>query len=266
MTSLLPVLPVWAAPLPIADTHLHYNQSHHEQISNSGIIRILEHNKVPLAVVTSSPASLAMSLHRQAPERIVPLLGVYEHYDDKQTWHQNKSVPEKVRRLLGQHPYRGIGELHLFFEQRHSPVFRELVSIAASRQLPLLMHCDPAVIDQLFEYEPEALVIWAHAGAYPYPRLLRDYLARYPTLYVDLSMRNERIAPEAILAPEWENLLLEFPDRFMVGVDTFSTKRWQQFGQHIQQTRDWLDQLPEDVAQKIAFENTRRLFPSGRQE
>ena len=82
------------------------------------------------------------------------------------------------------------------------------------------MHCDPAVIDSLFAHSPNAQVIWDHAGTYPYPQLLRDYLDRYPRLYVDLSVRDERIAPNGELDPDWENLLWEYPDRFLIGVDT----------------------------------------------
>jgi hypothetical protein len=48
----------------------------------------------------------------------------------------------------------------------------------------------------LFDRAPEATVIWTHAGAYPYPPPLRDYLRRYPGLYIDLSVRDQRAAPD----------------------------------------------------------------------
>jgi predicted TIM-barrel fold metal-dependent hydrolase len=121
-------------------------------------------------------------------------------------------------------------------------------------------HCDPAVIDALFEQVPEATVIWAHAGAYPYPPLLRDYLERYPGLYIDLSVRDQRIAPDGQLDPQWELLLLAYPGRFMVGVDTFSAERWHAFAEVANRIRNWLAQLPAEVSDAIAYRNAARVF------
>ena len=135
-----------------------------------------------------------------------------------------------------------------------------IVELAAARSLPLLMHCDPAVIDSIFEHAPEARVVWAHAGAYPYPSLLSDYLDRYPNLYVDLSVRDERVAPNGIIAEEWEWLLLEHPERFLVGVDTFRTERWGSYRELVRKIRDWLEQLPPEVSAAIAHSNGERLF------
>jgi predicted TIM-barrel fold metal-dependent hydrolase len=122
------------------------------------------------------------------------------------------------------------------------------------------MHCDPVVIDALFEHAPDVTVIWAHAGAYPYPPLLRDYLERYPGLHMDLSVRDERIAPSGEIESSWELLLMEFPDRFLVGVDTYSTARWKDYPKAISRTRAWLKQLPPEAAAAISRENAERLF------
>ncbi len=103
-------------------------------------------------------------------------------------------------------------------------------------------------------------MIWAHAGAYPYPALLRDYLQRYPGLYIDLSVRDQRVAPNGEIDPEWELLLMEFSERFMVGVDTYRADRWQSFPEVVSQIRNWLDQLPDEVSNSIAYRNAARLF------
>jgi len=73
-------------------------------------------------------------------------------------------------------------------------------------------------------------------------------------------MRNERIAPDGKLDPEWELLFMEYPRRFMIGVDTFSTSRWRHFGEYIAETRHWLDQLPPDIAHRISLQNASNLF------
>jgi hypothetical protein len=260
LLTLAGIAPCLADDRGMADAHLHYNQSHNAQLDPAQILEILRRNNIQLAVVTSNPASLSLELQKAAPEQIIPLLGVYTDYEDKQNWHRQVNLVSKVEKEISSGDYRGIGELHLFAEHRHSPVFTQLVTLATRNHLPLLMHCDPVVIDTLFEHEPRARVVWAHAGAYPYPALLRDYLARYPNLFIDLSMRTERIAPDNRLDSEWENLFMEFPDRFMTGVDTFSTSRWHDYGHYAEQTRGWLDQLPDEIARQIRIENTRRVY------
>ena len=145
-------------------------------------------------------------------------------------------VPFELRMLSPEH-------------EANQAAFAELWPI---KRFPLLVEGDRPV--------PEATVIWAHAGAYPYPPLLRDYLQRYPGLYMDLSVRDQRVAPDGQLDPQWELLLLEYSERFMVGVDTYSTERWHAFAEVVSQIRNWLDQLPDEVSGAIAYRNAARLF------
>jgi hypothetical protein len=244
----------------IFDTHLHYNTEHACQYDKDAILRILDKNNIKHAIITSNPPELALKLYKAAPEIIAPFLGVYDEYNDKQNWFQDGGLPNRIKSALANQAWKGIGELHLFADQRHNPVFRQIALLANAHSLPLLMHSDPAVIDTLYDYTPDATVIWAHAGAYPYPPLLRDYLNRYPNLYIDLSIRNQRIAPNGVLDPEWELLFMEYPGRFMIGVDTFSISRWQHFGEYTGETRHWLDQLPPDIARRISLRNASNLF------
>lgn len=260
LICLLLPLPSWSAQRALFDTHLHYNTEDAQQYSPAQIISILDQHQIQQAVVTSTPAALALTLYRHAPERILPFLGIYRSATDKQHWPWDKELPQRVQHALNNDSWRGLGELHLFAEQRHSPVFRQLIALAAKHHLPLLIHSDPAVIDSLFEQQPEAVVIWAHAGAYPYPALLDDYLRRYPGLYVDLSVRDERIAPKGQLDENWFWLLAEHADRFLVGVDTYRTTRWDNYGVVVTTTKQWLTQLPDDVAEKIRRENAEKLF------
>lgn len=256
-----------AASAPSFDVHLHYNQAHVEAFAPARIVEILESNQVERALVTSTPAHHAAALYRIDPERIVPFLGVYGDDLDKSNWFLDPTLPARVSEDIGQGPWRGIGELHLFAAHRHSPVLRRLVELAARKDLVLLMHADPAVVDTIYEITPEATMLWAHAGTFPYPELLRDYLKRYPRLYVDLSVREAQIAPEGMLADEWFELFLEYPDRFMIGVDTYSTKRWRHYGGHLADIHDWLEQLPAPVSRRIRYDNAASMFsarPSAR--
>jgi hypothetical protein len=254
---------LFVAPLsaqPLFDTHLHYNARHAEQVNPQQVIAMLDRNSIQKALVTSIPAQHAMQLHRQAPGRILPLLGVYRMPGDKETWTQDTGLPSRIEARLKQGDWHGVGELHLFAKDRHSPVFIRIIELAQQHRLPLLLHADPAVIDTVYEQAPGHPVIWAHAGTFPYPDLIADYLTRYPALRVDLSVRDQRIAPDGVLRDDWYELFVRYPDRFMIGVDTYSLSRWHSFDQAVTNIRAWLRQLPADVAMRLAYDNAAALF------
>jgi hypothetical protein len=257
---LMALLPASLSAGPLFDAHLHYNATDATQYTPQQIIARLERNGIERAVVSGTPASHTASLYRQAPGRIVPLLGVYRSHDDKIAWPDDATLPERVEAELNRGPWRGIGELHIFAGDRHSPVFRRIIEIATQRRLPLQIHGDPAVIDTVYDISPAQPVIWAHAGTFPYPDLLADYLQRYPALTIDLSVRDDRIAPNGRISDDWYELFIRFPDRFMVGVDTFSLSRWHHFDAAAATIRNWLGQLPDDVAERLAYENAAALF------
>lgn len=243
------------------DAHLHFNAEDASQHQPERVVALLRQSGIDTAVVTSRPPSQVLRLHALAPDLIVPMLGVYRTAADKQRlWLYDKRLPARVESALSDSRWQAIGELHVFALDRHNPVFIDVVKLAEARHLPLLIHSDPAVIDALFQHAPDAKVIWAHAGAYPLPELLRDYLQRYPNLYVDLSVREERVAPQGEIDTDWEWLLVEFSDRFLIGVDTYRTSRWDQYPDVLGQIRNWLDQLPTEVARNIGSENGKRLF------
>ena len=253
-------LPTLLVAQPLFDVHLHYNAREAEQLSPDAIMAILDEHRVERAVVIGQPAELATKLYQHAPTRIVPFLGVYRDLRDKIAWPLDETLPARVETALQQGHWRGIGELHIFANHRHRPVFHQLLALAHEYNQVVMIHGDAAVIDTIYEVAPRLKVIWAHAGAYPYPSLLKDYLTRYPGLYVDLSMRNERIAPEGMLLEDWYDLFMEHPDRILLGMDTFSLNRWQSYGEWAAETRYWLAQLPQDIATELAWNNAELLF------
>ncbi len=246
------------------DAHLHYNPAHAKAVTPDRVGPALAGAGIARAVILARDDDLIEAAMRAAPGVIVPFLDVYRPPTDKDGWMHDADLPERMRMHLDggleTGDWRGIGELHLFADDRHSPVFEALVILAHEHGLPLMIHGDPAVIDRAYEIAPEAVILWAHAGTFPYPALIGDYLGRYPTLHADLSMRSERLLGDGFMPMEWLDLLIEHADRFMVGVDTFSATRWQEIEEHAEEIRAWLSQLPSDVAARIAFGNAERLF------
>ena len=245
---------------PLFDAHLHYTAAHAAFYEPEQIIRKLDQNEIERAVVTGTPAHLAARLYRMAPDRIVPLLGVYRNPEDKARWTLDPALAERVEAELKNGVWRGIGELHLFADDRHSPVFRRIITLAVRYDLPLMLHTDPAVIDTLYELAPDHPVIRAHAGTFPYPDLIADYLQRYPALHIDLSVRDERIATRGEISDDWYELFVNYPDRFMVGVDTFSLSRWHSFNRTASRIREWLALLPDEISTRLAYDNAATFF------
>ena len=249
------LLPSIVNASPLFDTHVHYNAADAAELSPQQIVNKLDKNKVRRAVVTGTPASHTAKLYQHAPDRIVPFLSAYRNHKDKHKWQNDTTLPARIELELKKGTWYGIGELHIFAKDRHSRVFHRIIMIAAEYKLPLQIHGDPAVIDTVFDINSSQTVIWAHAGTFPYPDLIEDYLQRYPSLYIDLSVRDERVAPNGQISDAWYELLIRFPDRFMIGVDTFSLSRWNNYDAAVKVIRNWLSQLPEDIAKKISYDN-----------
>lgn len=247
-------------PEAFIDTHLHYNAAHAAHFDAAEIITRLQANGVAYGVVTSTPTEHSLALYRESPQRIIPLLGAYRTLADKSAWLEDNQLVSRLAAQLKQGHWRGIGELHLFASQRHRPVFRQLIELARSHRLPLLLHTDPVVIDSVYQQAPELRLIWAHGGTFAYPDLLADYLQRYPQLMIDLSVRDTRIAPQGELDDAWYQLFIQYPDRFLLGVDTFAVARWQNYSDALASIRQWLAQLPEEVAQQMAYQNAIKVY------
>lgn len=242
---------------PMIDAHSHYTAADARQLSPADVVATLDAAGVSRVVIAGTPAALALQLHRHAPERVWPFLGVYASEADKATWMHDLGLPQRVRALLDDGPWAGLGELHLFARDAHSPVFAALVQTAAERGLVLMLHGDVEVVDRAFALAPGLRVLWAHLGTEPEPARLEAALDRHRgrALWVDTSVRDERIAPGGVLRPEWRALFERHPARFVVAVDAFSTGRWQRYGAVVAAIRTWVDTLPPDLAQRLRHDN-----------
>jgi predicted TIM-barrel fold metal-dependent hydrolase len=108
------------------------------------------------------------------------------------------------------------------------------------------------------------VVIWAHSGIGGVPvERVRDLLRRHPTLHGELSYRPGLVGASGQLAPEWRELMLAHPDRFVVGSDTWINERWDRYESLMDDYRRWLGGLPPEVARRIGWGNGARLFALG---
>lgn len=90
---------------------------------------------------------------------------------------------------------------------------------------------------------------------------VRELLRRHPTLMGELSYRPGLTESDGRLSAAWRALLQEFPDRFLIGSDTWVNARWQHYEALMQAYRQWLGELPPGTARRIAWDNAAALFP-----
>ncbi|MEM7134665.1 MAG: amidohydrolase family protein [Chloroflexota bacterium] len=247
--------------LPIFDTHAHYKQEAWDVFSPSEIIQIMERANVPHALVSSTPDEGTRMLYTEDPARIIPFLRPYHGEINSSNWTTDPEMLTYLNSRLEMPIYRGIGEFHLHdIGKADSPTMRETARLAVEQDLYLHIHSGAAAVRTVFEYQPDAKILWAHAGMSEPPAVVSAMMDEYTQLWTDISIREFQIAPDGKLDPAWEALFLRHPDRITVGSDTWVTPRWRTYEQIIEFDRVWLNQLPRDIAEMIAFGNAMRLF------
>ena len=262
------VLLLWASALeaqpalPIFDTHIHYSAPDWGEYPEERILGILDRAGVTRALVSSTPDEGTLRLHRKDPARIVPILRPYRTREDMAGWWKDQSMVAYLESRLALGVHRGIGEFHLHGGDIDTPVMRKIAALAVDRGLPLHAHSDEAAVVALFALEPRLRILWAHAGMSSGPEAVGALLDRYPSLSVELALRNSDVAPGGVLDPAWRALFLRHPDRFMVGTDTWVTSRWEALPGSVDDVRRYLGQLPQGVAEALAWKNAERLFPN----
>lgn len=249
-----------AAPPPMIDAHAHYTQPDADAFSPDAILATLDAAGVRRMLVTGAPPELAQTLYRRAPDRILPALGVYERGAHKGNWAHDAALPARVAAMLESGRWAALGELHLFAADARAPVFEALAKLAAAHDLVLLLHGDAEIVARAFALAPGLRVLWAHLGTDPRPEALDPMLTRYPNLWIDTSVRDERIAPGGRLLPAWRALFERHPDRFVVAVDSFSTHRWRHYGEVVETIRAWTAALPADLRDRLLHDNAAHLF------
>jgi len=194
--------------------------------------------------------------------------------------------------LAPDHPYESAPPDH--------PLFLLLADIAASHDVPIDIHMEavpedmplpsglspfqnPKILkanisafERLLSHNRKAKIIWAHVGWCQTGRrthaLCAELLERHPNLYMSFKIgpdsRPETRPMEKGIGPkgEWLDLILRFPDRFIIGSDQFyvtprSSKR---FPEHLRATTVFLSLLPPEIVHKLAIENPKRIFTRDR--
>lgn len=245
------------APRPVIDVHIHYSHDAWSMLPPPEAIKVLRQAGLKKAFVSSSSDDGTQMLYKAAPDLIVPVLRPYRSRGETGTWFKDPTVIQHVEGRLKTNTYAGIGEFHVYGADADTPVMRRMVELAKERKIFLHAHSDADAVERMFKQNPQALVLWAHSG-FDQADKVRAMLSKYKTLWADLAFRNDH-APGGRLDATWRKLFQDFPERFMVGTDTFTPERWHYVVEHANFSRKWLAELPPELADNIAFRNAERL-------
>lgn len=261
----LPLAIIWLAMWkpshepPIFDAQVHYNEESWRRVSVRAILNTAEEINVPWLLVGSTPNEGTWRLQRADATRVIPMFVPYQRREDRDNWFEQADTLAFMQAAIRQGSYRGIGEFRLFDGQVDNPVVRGMVKLAAENHLILHARSDPYAIRQLFALEPGLRILWAHAGMFTQPQTISDLLDEYPNLWVEISHRGD-VAPNGRLAADWRKLMLRHYDRFLLGSGTYNSSYWYQFRYAMSRYRAWLQELPPEIAERIAFRNGLELF------
>ena len=257
-TIALPGRAAAQAPLPIFDAHLHYSHDAWERLPPKEAVALLRKAGLKAAMVSSSSDDGTQMLYAEAPDLVLPVLRPYRTRGEMGTWVRDASIVPHLEARLKKYRYVAIGEYHVFGADADLPVMRRVVEMAREHKLYLHSHSDADAIERQFQQDPNARILWAHSG-FDAPEKVREMLRKHKNLWCDLAFRSEHAAGGKV-DPAWRAAFLEFPDRFMVGTDTFTPERWFYVVEHANWSRQWLADLPREVAERIAWKNGDQLF------
>jgi hypothetical protein len=247
-----------ATLLPIFDSHLHYSHDAWEQLPPKEAIAILRKAGLKGAMVSSSSDDGTQMLLAEAPDLVIPVLRPYRQRGETSSWLRDPSVVTHLESRLKAYLYVAIGEYHVYGADADLPVVRRVVELARENQLYLHSHSDADAIERQFRQDPDARILWAHSG-FDSPDKVREMLRKHKNLWCDLAFRSDHVSNGRV-DPAWRAAFTEFPDRFLVGTDTFTPERWHFVVEHANWSRQWLADLPPEVAERIAYRNGEALF------
>lgn len=250
------------APIEIFDAHLHYNWEPTPYFSLDEVHALFKKHHVTGILATSRPndGTHALVGNGELGLWVVPFIRPYRVRPDVQSWFSNPVIFDLIEQEFKRGYYIGIGEFHLSGRAAATEMVKKTVDFAVKHDLYLHAHADEEAVEILFSHNPRAKIIWAHTGFGLSTERVEAMLMKHKTIWGELSYRSGISGTSGALTPEWRALFTAYPDRFLLGSDTWVNERWASYGDIMAQYRRWLAELPLPIAQGIAHGNARALF------
>jgi len=176
--------------------------------------------------------------------------------------------------------------------------FRALMDQLDGKNVPVMLHWefydwerDHRRFFELFRLYPHINFIIPHGG-FGRAEYNNEILTRFDNVYITLSKKDlihigrywftwrgvwpnangptskakqsklgyAVVNPNGKINYQWLHIMLKWPDRLLFATDCHKRWRWQHYDLIIDTWREILGQLPEDVAEQIAYKNAQKLF------
>jgi hypothetical protein len=251
-----------AEPIEIFDAHLHYNWEPKPYYQLDEVLALFKKHRVTGILATSRPNTGTHALVNAKSDGlwVVPFIRPYRVRSDIQSWFGDPVIFDLVQDEFKRGYYRGVGEFHLHGKSAENEWVKKTVDFAVTNDLYLHAHSDDEAVEILMRHNPGARIIWAHTGFGLSTDRVSAMLTKYPKLWGELSYRSGIVDGSGKLTAEWRNLFERYPDRFLLGSDTWVPERWASYGEIMAGYRAWLEQLPPKIAAQIANGNAKVLF------
>ncbi len=159
----------------------------------------------------------------------------------------------------------------------------KLLTALEKRNVPVMTHWevydwnrDWPEFHALYSRFPGVTFIWPHAG-FASAEQVQIVLSSHSNVMITLSKKekdqnalsseekDEMLGGAIVdncgkLLPEWRDLIEKFPDRFMFATDAHKGFRWAKYAKVVKKWRLILGQLPDHVAQTLAWRNAERVY------
>ena len=157
------------------------------------------------------------------------------------------------------------------------PAYLQIYDLAAEYDIPVLIHHnigpsytdDPLYLEEMknaLAYNRDTVIIWAHTGISrrvvqsKHIQVVDEMLRDNPNLYYDISwvIYDDYINQSQETLQAWADLLMKYPDRFMIGSDKVG--HWQGYEGEIQKYYPLVDLLDEATRLLVTQTNILRLI------
>jgi len=177
-----------SAQSAVFDMHTHYKWSQQEVTSPEQAIAALDASGISHAVVIGKPPELALTLKKQAPDRLAAFFSPYKDGLDWFRWQRDENVLQAATEAIESGEYQGIGELHIIggfaMKKERAKVLNGLMQLAKKHDVPIMLHTEfsrPDYMLQICRKHSGTRIIWAHAGAILKPKQVDQDMKVCPT-------------------------------------------------------------------------------------